>query len=131
MAVSVQLRLQGRGYRMTQYTLPKDGTASDMMWDSCRGGASSWVHCDCGTEWTPPEDLDEDDEDSLNWYRYVEVEGRTYVAECEECCRKLARYEQWIWNHRELIRDYLSTRVNQQLRWAEQEKLLNTIAGIG
>lgn len=117
---------------MTQYTLPRDGTASEMMWDSCRGGASSWITCDCGTDWLPPETVDEADwdEDSRDWFRYVEVEGQTFVADCEECSRKLARYEQWIWNHRELIRDYLSTRVNQQLRWAEQEKLLNTIAGI-
>lgn len=127
---------------MTQYTLPKDGTASDMMWDACTGGHSSWVYCDCGKEWTPPEhaateDYKEseyeeciNDEDPYEWFRYVELEGKTFVEECEECCKKLARYEQWIWNNRDAIRDYLSIRVNQQLKWAEQEKLLNTIAGV-
>lgn len=114
---------------MTQYTLPKDGTASGMMWDAGRGGYSSWIHCDCGTDWQPPDDL-EDIEEDHEWFRYVEVEGRTFVEQCEECCKKLARYEQWIWNQRELIRDYLSIRVNQNLKWAEQEKLLNDIAGV-
>jgi hypothetical protein len=113
---------------MTQYTLNKDGCATEMFWDACRGGASSWVVCSCGTEWNPPEDLE--DEESSGWFRYVELEGRTFVQDCDQCCEKLARYEQWIWNHREEIRDYLRIRVNQQLKWAEQEKLLNTIAGI-
>jgi hypothetical protein len=112
-----------------QYTLPKDGRASDMMWDSCTGGAGSWVECDCGITWQPPDDLPEDTDD-YDWFRYVEVEGRTFVADCDECSRKLARYEQWIWNNRSTIRDYLGTRVNQQLKWAEQEKMLNDIAGI-
>lgn len=114
---------------MAQYTLPRDGTASDMMWDAGRGGYSSWVTCDCGTDWNPPEDLPEDEQD-YEWFRYVEVEGRTFVESCEECCKKLARYEQWIWNHRELVRDYLRLRVDQQFKWAEQEKMLNDIAGI-
>lgn len=116
---------------MTQYTRPRDGTASAMMWDSARGGYSAWVHCDCGTEWNQPEDRPEEEWSSSSWFRYVEVEGRTFVEECELCCAKLAKYEQWIWNNRELIRDYLKTRVDQQFKWAEQERLLNTIAGIG
>jgi hypothetical protein len=113
---------------MTQYTKPKLDRASDMFWDALQGGASSYVICDCGTDWQPPEDLDE--EDSYDWFRYVELEGKTFVADCEACCAKLARYEQWIWNQRHEIRDYLRIRVDQQLKWAEQEKLLNTIAGI-
>lgn len=115
-----------------QYTLPKDDTASGMMWDACAGGYSSWIHCDCGTDWQPPEPYDDenDSDDHGEWFRYVEVEGRTFVEQCEECCKKLARYEQWIWNNRETVRDYLSIRVNQQFKWAEQEKMLNQIAGI-
>jgi hypothetical protein len=115
---------------LTQYTLPKDGTASEMMWDAGRGGYSSWVHCDCGKEWNPPEELEEDDPAGYDWFRYTEIEGRTFVEECAECCVKLARYEQWIWNNRDIIRDYLGIRVNQNLKWAEQEKLLNDIAGL-
>ena len=116
---------------MTQYTLPRDGTASEMMWDAGRGGYSAWLHCDCGIDWNPPEDYTEEEWESSRWFRYVEVEGRTFVEECAECCKKLARYEQWIWNNRELIRDYLKIRVDQQLKWAEQEKMLNDIAGFG
>lgn len=120
---------------MTQYTRPKDSKASEMMWDSCRGGAGSYVMCSCGTEWYPKEDPASNSEDIDNWddyetYRYVELEGKTFVQECEECCKKLARYEQWIWDHRNEIRDYLRIRIDQSLKWAEQEKLLNTIAGI-
>jgi hypothetical protein len=115
---------------MSQYTLNKDGRATDMFWDACRGGGGSWVNCDCGTEWNPPEDNDDYDDESSTWYRYVGLEGRTFVEECDECCKKLARYEQWIWNHRDEIREYLRIRVEQHLKWAEQEKLLNTIAGI-
>jgi hypothetical protein len=113
---------------MTQYTLPRDGTASGMMWDAALGGGSCWITCDCGTEWTQDEGVP-DDEPSY-WFRYVEVEGRTFVEDCDECCKKLARYEQWIWNNRELIRDYLRIRVDQQFKWAEQERLLNAIAGV-
>jgi hypothetical protein len=115
-----------------QYTRPKDGSASEMMWDACQGGYSSWIHCDCGKDWNPPAPYDEADweEDTSEWFRYVEVEGRTFVADCDECCKKLARYEDWIWNNRETVRDYLSVRVNQEFKWAEQEKMLNQIAGI-
>lgn len=101
-----------------------------MMWDSCRGGGSSWITCDCGITWEPPEDLEEDDDRGYDWFRYVEFNGRTFVEDCDTCSQKLAQYEQWIWENRHEIRDYLHTRVDQQLKWAEQEQLLNTIAGI-
>lgn len=117
-----------------QYTKPKDGKASEMMWDACTGGSSSWIHCGCGTAWEPEpigdDESEEDYDDRRTWFRYVEVAGRTFVEECEECCKKLGSYEDWIWNNREVVRDYLSIRVNQEFKWAEQEKLLNQIAGI-
>lgn len=113
---------------MTQYILTKNDHATEMFWDACRGGGSSWITCDCGIDWNSPEDQIKDDYGS--YYRFVELEGKTFVQECEECCKKLARYERWIWNHRDEIREYLRIRVEQQLKWAEQEKLLNTIAGI-
>ena len=120
---------------MSQYTFPKDGKASQMFWDACRGGAGSYVFCSCGIEWYPDEDPASDDEniDNFNDYEtfyYVELEGKTFVRDCEGCCKKLARYENWIWNHRQEIREYLIIRVDQSLKWAEQEKLLNDIAGI-
>jgi hypothetical protein len=119
---------------MTQYTRPPEDRASDMFWDACLGGAGAWVMCSCGTEWNPEADPDDIDDsfynDDYNTFRYVELEGKTFVEDCDECCKKLARYEQWIWNHREEIRNYLQIRVDQQLKWAEQERLLNDIAGI-
>lgn len=115
---------------MTQYTRPPQGRASDMFWDSLTGGGSSWVTCDCGTEWNVPSELEDGDERGYDWFRYVELDNRTFVEDCSECCAKLGKYEQWIWNNRNDIREYLRIRVDQQLKWAEQEKLLNTIAGI-
>lgn len=123
---------------MTQYTMPKDAgnKASEMMWDVAYGGAGVHIHCDCGIDWQdedapmPDEDDEIDDWENVNYFRYIELDGKTLVEECEGCQVKLARYEKWIWNNRELIRDYLSVRVNQEFKWAEQEKLLNTIAGI-
>lgn len=112
---------------MAQYTLKNNKEATEMFWDSCRGGSGSWIMCSCGTEWTSECDTEEE---YHNKFRYIELEGKTFVQDCKECCKKLARYENWIWNHREEIRDYLRIRVNQHLKWAEQENLLNKIAGI-
>lgn len=120
---------------MTQHTLPKDGTASEMMWDACEeAGGSHWVECSCGNIFTPELD-DGTDEDTIDWdslesYYFVEIDGRCFVYDCTGCREKLARYERFIWSHRQTIRDYLSTRINQEKQWADQEKLLNTIAGI-
>lgn len=114
---------------MSYYKMPNEKEASDMFWDALRGGGSSWITCDCGTEWKP-DNPEEDDEDTYYYYRYVELEGRTFVEDCDSCCAKLAKYEQWIWNNRHEIRDYLKIRVDQHFKWAEQEKLLNSISGI-
>jgi hypothetical protein len=107
--------------------MPNDKEASDMFWDALSGGCSSYLICACGTHWNPPDDAEED---SYNWFRYVELEGKTFVQDCDGCCQKLAKYEQWIWNNRHDIREYLRIRVDQHFKWAEQEKLLNSISGI-
>lgn len=112
---------------MTQFTRPDPDRASAMMWDACSGGGSAWITCRCGTDWYDRK-LDEDDDPI--YYRYVELAGHVFVEDCEGCSRELARYENWIWNNRNEIRDYLKIRVDQQLRWAEQEQLLNRIAGV-
>ena len=118
------------------YTLPDPNRASEMFWDSLRGGASSWITCSCGKDWNPPSSITNfhdnavDDEDDFEWYRYVELEGKTFVQDCDECCTKLARYEQWIWNNRNDIREYLRIRVNEELKWAEYEKELNILASV-
>lgn len=48
------------------------------------------------------------------------IEGRQVVWNCP--CGKLARYETWIWEHRELILDYIRARSNREL--AEAQRLL-------
>ena len=115
------------------YTLPDPKRASDMFWDSVPGGASSCITCSCGKDWNPLEDVadnEEGDEDSREWYRFVELDGRTFVQDCDKCCTELARYEQWIWNNRNDIREYFRIRVNQELKWAEYEKALNILAKV-
>ena len=120
---------------MTQYTMPKDDTASEMMWDSCESaGGSHYVECTCGNIFAPEHDPDIG-EDDINWddvesFYFVEMDSRTFVYSCKGCKEKLNRYERFIWSHRETIRNYLSTRINQEKKWADQEKMLNTIAGI-
>jgi len=34
---------------MSQYTLNKDGRATDMFWDACLGGAGAWVRDNVGS----------------------------------------------------------------------------------
>jgi hypothetical protein len=116
------------------YSRPKDGVASDMMWDAVQGGGSCYVDCSCGKTWEPGEEynhlLDEDHWDGIPSFYFVEIAGKTFVQDCDGCNKELARYESFIWSHRQVIRDYLSTRVNHELKITEQEKMLNTIAGI-
>ena len=116
---------------MTQYTLA-DGVASDMMWDAGRGGAGPWVCCSCGKEHTLPADITEEMYDAgehENIY-YVELNGQQFVYDCEGCAKKLRRYEDFIWQEREHIRNYLKIRVDQEKAWWDQQQTLNTLAGI-
>jgi len=113
---------------MPQYTLPKDGNASDMMWDAGMGGGTPWVHCSCGKDHSVP--ADEDEEDEYESFRYIELDGMLFVTDCDGCNTKLARYENFIWKNRDHIRRYLKTRIDQEKAWADQEYLLNTLAGI-
>jgi hypothetical protein len=59
---------------------------------------------------------------------YSKIEGRLFVDGCP--CNGLTRYEDWIWNNRQEIRDYLKKRVEREHEWAQQELTLNKIAGI-
>lgn len=100
------------------------------MWDACRGGGGPYVHCQCGIDHSLPHDLTEAEYDSAESFGYVEIDGKTFVYECEGCEKALARYERFIWNNRESIRNYLKIRVDLEKKWAEQEKLLNDLANI-
>lgn len=67
---------------------------------------------------------------SEDWFVFAEINGRQFVEGCNGCSIELGKYEQFIWNNREYIRDYLKIRGDQEKAWSDQEQLLNTIAGI-
>ena len=71
-----------------------------------------------------------DEYDAAESFGYIDLDGQTFVKGCEGCSKALAKYEQFIWNNRGYIREYLKIRVDQGKAWYEQEKLLNIIAGI-
>jgi hypothetical protein len=49
----------------------------------------------------------------------IEIDGRLYVSGCP--CAKLAKYEQFIWNHRRQIADYLKRRSEKEFEQAEMD----------
>ena len=134
-----------------QYTLPSDGTASTMFRDSqerCYGGV--YVECSCGIqhyavdsryayqyeedEPFPAETNEGDykvkhhhDFDSVGSFEFI---GQIFVDECEGCMKYLRRYEDFIWAERDIIRNYLKLRIDQEKQWAEQEHIKNILAGI-
>lgn len=113
-----------------QYIKGDGNMASGMMWDSGMGGGGPWVHCSCGKDHSLPDDLTDeayDDADSIN---YIELDDQQFVYGCEGCAKKLARYENFIWQNRDHIRRYLKIRIDQEKAWADQEKLLNDLAGL-
>lgn len=112
---------------MTQYTKPDDNSrASKMMWVAGRGGGGPWVHCSCGIDHSQ---TDEEFEE-LGGYRYIELGGLMFVEGCDGCEKNLLKYENFIWYNRHTIRDYLKIRIDQEKAWADQEDLLNKLAGI-
>jgi hypothetical protein len=110
------------------YRLPKDGKASRMMWDAGLGGGGPWVHCSCGKDHSLTEE--EFESEDYSGFDYIELDGLTFVFDCEGCEKRLAKYENFIWNNRDTIRRYLKTRIDQEKAWADQEHLLNTLANI-
>lgn len=54
--------------------------------------------------------------------------GMTFVIGCP--CNGLGRYEKFIWAERNKIRTFLKMKVDQELTFMQQEKVLNTLAGI-
>lgn len=110
---------------MTQY-IKLDDKATDMMWDAGQGGGGPWVHCSCGIDHSR---TDEEFEE-IGGYRYIELGGLVFVEDCDGCQKHLLKYENFIWNNRDTIRRYLKIRIDQEKAWADQEDLLNKLAGI-
>lgn len=107
---------------MPNYTEPTE-KASDMMWDAGLGGGSPYVHCSCGKDHSVPEDSDDS-------FGYIELAGMLFVYECDGCAKSLLKYEKFIWSNRNHIREYLKIRIDQEKAWADQENVLNVLAGI-
>lgn len=57
-----------------------------------------------------------------------EMNGIFFVIGCP--CNGLRRYEDFIWAHKDTIRNYLKVRIEQEHRWAEEQLTLNKLAGI-
>jgi hypothetical protein len=113
---------------MTQYTKADNGYATRMMWDAGCGGGGPFVVCSCGTQHSMTDQ--EFEESGCNGFDYIELDGQQFVYECPGCEKKLLKYENFIWRNRDHIRRYLKIRVDQEKAWADQQKMLNVIAGI-
>jgi hypothetical protein len=98
-----------------------------MMWRAGRGGGGPWVHCSCGKDHASDPEVDDE---AVRLYEYIELDGMLFVNGCPGCNSRLAKYEHFIWNNRQVIRDYLRVRIEQEKRWADQEHMLNIVAGI-
>jgi len=113
---------------MTQRTKHLDTTASDMMWDAGSGGGGPFVHCSCGIDHSIPEE--EFELNDYDGFRYIELAGLLFVKDCNGCEERLGKYESFIWNNRNTIRQYLKIRIDQEKAWADQEHLMNVLSGI-
>lgn len=133
-----------------QYTLPDDDTASEMFYDAQeRAYGGVYTECRCGIqhyaadsrylyEYDGSEIPDETSEghhpvkhhhdcDSVG---HFEFNGQNFVHGCDGCSKYLRKYEDFIWQERDTIRNYLKIRIDQEKKWADQEHLKNILAGI-
>ncbi len=126
------------------YLAPPPDKASEMFIDaSSRMGGIS-IHCNCGIthhdvggyiEYVDKEDYplpEADDHTQLHDETIIacEIDQKVFVNQCKSCAKKLKRYEDFIWEHRDIIRDYLKIRIDREKQWAEQEHVKNILAGI-
>jgi len=117
-----------------QYIRESENKVSQMFIDSLSGGAGPFIYCRCGKHHVA-EGYEEFAKESFlgfdSWngptIEYIHFYGGAYVVDCEGCMTELVKYERFIWDYRNDIRCYLKTRVDQELAWAEQEKLRNIL----
>ena len=137
---------------MSKYVI-KEHKPSKMFVRSLKGGGSSSIYCCCGRMHYAPSNLyDSDDEEDYtsmlddalaeqskdpdgivinyedDFIHCKDIDGKTFVVDCP--CNGLRKYEDFIWDNRDAIREYLQIRVVQEARWAEQEVVKNKLAGI-
>lgn len=138
--------------------LISDKKPSKMFLRSLKGGGSHDAYCSCGRQHYCPDsnslydgDGGDDEGDRIQYLANAlqekekdpegvvihydedfvatkDIDGKTFVEECP--CNDLRRYEEWVWNNRDIIREYLCSRVKQEAIWAEQEMIKNKLAGI-
>lgn len=117
---------------------------SETFWDAIIHSSSLVILCEfCGrvhfATWSEG-DYDDGEEltdlkkrAKINPDRYIEdheyssirwgyLDGKQIVYRCK--CNSAARFENWIWDHRRLISDYLSARVKELEKKLEEEKEL-------
>ena len=126
---------------------------SKMFLKALHGGGSSNITCHCGRRHYAPHNLDgsEDENDYQlmldscreeqkkdpkgviiepfdDFVYYKELGGNPFVVDCP--CSGLRRYEDFIRNNRDSIRDYYKFRIDQEAKWADAELIKNKLAGI-
>ena len=118
---------------------------SEMFWDAIIGAGSLVITCEfCGRTyfgtysegWYDKGELEdlrarakkEPDKyielcatDSISWGY---IDGRQAVYEC--ACNNVVKYENWIWQHRHLIAQYLMRRVKEMKRNLKHEETLTS-----
>ena len=57
-----------------------------------------------------------------------EMNGIMFVIDCP--CNGLFRYETFIWEHKNTIRNYLKVRIEHEYQLAQQQLTLNKLAGL-
>lgn len=140
---------------MTKYKTDID-KPSDMFINAMSEGGAGNDELECG--WCgrlhlcpDNEYADRDDEDRKDFKEYCEdehkknpegvilhygydaVEGKElngilFITDCP--CNGLSRFEKFIWNNRNTVRNYLKVRIEQEHQWAAQELTLNKLTGI-
>ena len=117
------------------------------------GGGAPSIECKCGKTHLCP-DSDQDDVEDFNGSRqtwqehceasyandpkhivlhpgydsvgFKELDNKIFVYGCE-CWKELSRYEEWIWYNRRTISKYINSRIEQMVKEAEQEQLINML----
>lgn len=137
---------------MPKYKIASPTPPSDLFVDSLGGGGSHHMNCGfCGRDhYCPDSDsiyeddveeyqksaraaYDADNEGVVLHFDYDSVSakdlnGISFVVDCP--CNGLAIYEKFIWADRDAIRQYLGSRIQNELAFYEQERTKNVLAGI-
>lgn len=126
---------------------------SDFFTNQLMGGGSAHLTCQCGKEHYCPDTMfrDEWESDLLpSWSEhckqaklenpdnvmlhygydsvtYNEIDGKGFVYGCTCYNKGLAKYENWIWSNRDIIRNYLKARVEYEYKLAQHEKTMNIL----